>query len=421
MKGRLLALAWAMPPGVFPRALQVSRTLRQLGRQGWDVTVVTVDPRSEASRAADERLAAFYAETYRRIVVDPREETLRSPLWLRAWRKLAPPDDTREDNWLRRAGVAVRRELKAGRYDAFVSFAQPWNDHVVGLGIKRRFPDLPWLAHFSDPWVDSPYAQFADDMRRKAAEKAERAIIAAADAVAFINRHTADLVMRKYPEAWRSKVHLVPHATEPDLLSLLPAPSPRGDAMRVVHTGNFYGRRGPEAVLTAVAELASDPQVRGALRVEFVGNAEERHLRMAGEMGVGEMVAFCGKAGYLESLDRARNADLLLLMDAPAAVNVFLPSKIVDYIMLRRPILGITPAEGASAEALRGLGCAIVAPDDPAAIAAALRAGFARWRAGEEAFPLPDAAAAEAFHIERTTRQFEDTLRQAMDGRRRRR
>ncbi len=151
VKGRILALARMMPPLVFPRALQVSRTLRCLTRWGWDITVVTIEPQAEVSGSADDQLATFYKEAYRQIFVEPREDVQQSPLWLRAWRKKSPPNDIRANHWLRRTENVMRRELKAHSYDAMVTFAQPWIDHMVGLKIKRRHPNLPWVAHFSDP------------------------------------------------------------------------------------------------------------------------------------------------------------------------------------------------------------------------------------------------------------------------------
>jgi len=414
VKGRILALAWMMPPLVFPRSLQVSRTLKTLKQYGWSTSVITILPDAEPFGTQDQQLADLYAGCYRQIVLDPREDIRPSSWWLRVWRKAFRPQDVKVDNWIRRAGAALRKELKAGKYDVLVTFAQPWVDHLVGLEVKRRQPSLPWVVHFSDPWVDSPYAQFSSDEQKKQACRQERSIIEVADAVVFVNRYTADLVMAKYPAPWRSKVHLALHGYDNDLLKAVPENHPQEGFMRVVHIGNFYGQRNPELILSAIAELVKDFDARSCLKVEFVGHADDQFPLLARNLGLDGVVAFSGKAGYLDSLSLASRADLLLLIDAPAERNVFLPSKIADYLMLRKPILGITPLSGASADVLRKFGCPVVPPDDPAAIVTALRMALGRWLAGQGAASLPDPVEIAAFDIQQTTRDFERAIEVAI-------
>lgn len=407
MKGKLLALAWMMPPLVFPRSLQVSRTLKALGEMGWDTTVVTIVPEAEPLASVDHELARFYAGAYRKIIVETREEVEPSPWWIRVWRRINRVQDITVRNWKRRAGRILRAEIKAGQYDALITFAQPWVDHVVGVRIKRKYPAMPWIAHFSDPWVDSPYAHFATPEARDIAMRQEREIIELADTVIFVNQYTADLVMAKYPPAWRAKVHLVAHGFDDGLLPLVSQASRDNNCMKVVHTGNFYGHRSPEFILHAIRQLLVDADVRDHLRVDFIGHVEERFVAAASEMGLDGVVCFSGKADYLQSLAAAKNADLLLLVDAPAEKNVFLPSKIVDYFLLRRPILGITPASGPSANVLHDLGCPVVEPEDVTAISKALGEAFRRWQAGLQPQGMPMQENLEAFEIRQTTRDFE--------------
>ena len=416
IKGRILALSWMMPPLVFPRSMQVARTLKTLKQFGWCTTVITALPAAEPLAHQDRRLADLYIGCYRQIVLDPCEDTLPSPWWLRAWRQLFPPQDIKADNWIRRASTELQKELKVEKYDALVTFAQPWVDHLIGLEVKRRHPSLPWVVHFSDPWVDSPYIKFTSDKQKKQAWKQERCIIEVADAVIFVNRHMADFVMEKYPVSWRSKVHVVLHGYDNDLLESLPENSSQKKVMRIVYTGSFYGPRNPALILSAIAELVKDPEARSRLRFEFLGSVDKQFPLLACSLGLDGVVAFSPSAGYLDSLSLASRADLLLLIDAPAGHSVFLPSKIADYIMLRKPILGVTPISGASADVLRKLGCAVVPPDDREAIVQALRMALERWVAGMGTASLPHPVDAVMFDIQQTTRDFERAIEMAIHG-----
>lgn len=414
VKGRLLALSWAMPPLVFPRSLQISRLLKALRDLGWQSTIFTLLPDAESTALQDMELARAYEGYYELHGIDSRESAVPSPPWLRLWRRMRQPDNEDIDNWRRRAGRALRAELAQNRYDAVVTFAQPWVDHLVGLRIKRRYPSLPWVAHFSDPWVDSPFLQFASKKKEKLAREQERRIIEAADAVVFVTSQTADLVMTKYPATWRSKVEVVGHGYDNDLLKLIEPAATTSTKLRIVYTGSFYGKRNPSVVIRALGEFARDPTTRGHIEVDFIGNVGAELVSFTRDSGLGDFIYFHGAKQYIESLQAAAGADLLLVIDAPAEVSVFLPSKIFDYVMLRKPILGITPATGASADILRKLRCNVVPPDDVQAITAALRAAFMRWKMGQSAAPAPDSRAAEAYEIHRIAGVFARILERLM-------
>jgi hypothetical protein len=414
IKGKILALAWMMPPLVFPRSLQVSRALKALSQLGWETSVVTILPEAEPHATLDPKLEDLYEGCYRRIFVNPREDMQRSPLWLRLWRKFTRHENVLIDNWLRRAGKKLCEEVKHGHYSALVTFAQPWVDHLVGLEIKRQFPNLPWLVHFSDPWVDSPYFDLSDPVLVKRAHRQERNVINGADIVIFVNQRTADLVMAKYPESWRSKVRIVPHGYDLDILDVIAANTAPSEKMRIVYSGNFYALRNPGIFLQAVAKLVEDAEIKSLLQIEFVGYAGEEFETLATELGLAECVLFRGKGKYLASLEIAASADLLLILDAPAKNSVFLPSKIVDYLMLRKPILGVTPSSGATADVLRALDYPIVPPDDAQNIANELRKLFQCWRLGHLAVPFD--IQTKEFDIRETTIELEKALIQAIEN-----
>jgi hypothetical protein len=117
---------------------------------------------------------------------------------------------------------------------------------------------------------------------------------------------------------------------------------------------------------------------------------------------------------FLDSLEIAQSAHLLLVIDAPAEHSVFLPSKIVDYLALRRPILALTPPAGASARVLGGLGFPTVNPSDEEGILAMLREALRRWQNGQSATIVPPADGLRRYDIRDVVVDFEEALTYAM-------
>jgi glycosyltransferase involved in cell wall biosynthesis len=290
-----------------------------------------------------------------------------------------------------------------------VTFAQPWSDHLIGLRLKQS-GRLPWVAHFSDPWVDSPHAAGTRWQRRMSRDM-ERAVISRADAVVFVTIETADLVMRKYPDAWRRKVAVVPHGFDPRAIKRSGA-TRRPGPMRLVYTGRFYrGLRTPLALLRTLASLHRQQSLAGTIEVVFMGPSVDAFRPDAAALGIDFLVRFEPRRPKDEAARVAADADVLLVIDAPsAAPSVFLPSKLVDYLAFRKPILGLTPTPGASARLLMRLGLPVVAPDDEGAIAKTLATLLECWRAGTLDVPPEFDEVAAEFDIRRTTAELDAVL-----------
>ena len=388
---RLVGVSWCMPPALFPRSVQVARLLKGLTRLGWHSTIVTPTLATlPPTDTIDHDLGATYGSHYALVPVDGRREPAAASAVGR-WRQQLSGELALSDEalWIRRAARATIAAVRQQRADALVTFAQPWRDHLVGLEVRKRLRRLPWVAHFSDPWTDSIYSQLTGAERDQELQR-EAAVIAQADRVVFTNEHAASLVMRKYP-ASQAKARVVPHAMDADLLPAAGTPANR-DRFRLAHVGNLLvGRRTADALFDALVALGQRRRLDRELEVMFLGGGSgllDARVRVFVQR-LEPIVTFRERVPYRESLALMRDSDALLLIDAASDTNVFLPSKLVDYVMLGKPILALTPQAGASADALRRYGGTLVDPQDPAAIAAAIDDLLNRHHSGAIAHRAP--------------------------------
>lgn len=410
---RLLAISWEMPPLSGPRAVQVTRTLTALAAFGWRSRTVCFSPRSDRYqqdyRVSLETLSGGFASLV--PVPSPEEWFPVRALW-----RLAPPLKQFPDEkrvWMPGALRAARATLDAAPANVIVSFAQPWSDHLIGLRLARE-RGLPWVAHFSDPWVDGPYFS-AGTWRRRRAEAWERQVIETATRVVFVNAHARDRVMQKYPEAWLAKTAVVPQGFE------APRRAPEaalatGGPLRIVYTGRFYdGIRTPETFIEAMAVVNERIALRGRLEVHFIGAAMSAYARRAAARGLEHSAFFPGRVSPQHAHERAAGADVLLIIDAPSddGPSLFLPSKLIDYLPLRKPIIGLTPQKGPSADLLRELGYPVVDPRDVDGVANLLQdlVEHAGRRPGPSA---QHDAVSRRFELAETTRAFAAILDEAM-------
>ena len=403
-----------MPPVAVPRAIQIPRLLKALAALGWESTVVHSDiPLLSRYVPQDQTLVTVSQDSCQMVLASP--PLLMGPLRSRFGCRLLERLGWLEPLWRRAAAEVAERLLSWSRFDALVTFAQPWVDHLVGLDLCRK-TGIPWVAHFRS-WIDSPYLDRTDP-RISTWKAQEQAVVREASAVVFVTAQTAERVMEKYPPAWRSKAHVVPHGFDSSLLDLLKEPA-RTARLRILHTGSLYGIRTPRPFLQALADINATRPLAAELDVLFVGRTDQAYDRMSAEFGLEQVVRFHPHAPYLETLQLAASADILLAIDAPTEANsMFLPSKLVDYLMFRKPILGLTPPRGASANLLLGADCPVVPPDDVPMIQNAVSALLERWKSKKLGVTHQFERTCESHDINLVAQSFEMALDSAiMSGR----
>jgi hypothetical protein len=64
------------------------------------------------------------------------------------------------------------------------------------------------------------------------------------------------------------------------------------------------------------------------------------------KLGQGEYVKIIEPLSYSEAMQKMAKYDVLMILEAPLAKGIFLPSKLSDYAQLNKPILAISPAIG---------------------------------------------------------------------------
>lgn len=401
MSDPLLLLTYSFPPMAVPEA---ALSAKKLGGLRSDVDVVTIEP-WRSWMGDDHSLDGYVEDRFSSIQRVSRSQPLRVLPLGRLGPFVRMPDQFRLLNrrMLRRAEAT----LKGHR--ALVTWSQWHSIHLVGLALKKRHPDLPWIVQMSDPWSNNP---FLTEKRwvRAANERLEDQVLRHADLLMFPSAETAGLVVSGQDTAVRAKAHVVPHLFDPDLYP--GSGPPTGNRLIFRYLGAFYGPRSPEPLFQGLALLHQRSPARAErVTVELVGNVPHAALDSPAFRSLPSgSIELIGQVDYLTSLRLMREAHVLLVIDAPARLSVFLPSKLVDYVGARRPIVGITPP-GAARSLIERYGGWVADPSDAEQVAAALEAAVDA--VPHEGRPLPFGSDAVARDYDRS--QVSETVERLVD------
>ena len=262
--------------------------------------------------------------------------------------------------WYPFARKACEQILDQGwKADVIYASATPYTGLMVASNVGRRYR-IPWVGELRDLWTDNPYAH-----HRWLSRWLERRTLRTAAALVTVSEPLAETLRRKYD----CPCHVIMNGYDSeDYAALGPtrddvAPD---DHLRIVYTGQLYAGRRDPAMLFEV--LASDPQLRARVRVDFYGRNMGWVAERANQLGLADVVQVHAPVSRDAATMIQRQADVLLLLtwNNPLERGV-LTGKLFEYIGARRPILALGHVDGDAAELVRREGFGL-ASNDPADI-----------------------------------------------------
>jgi hypothetical protein len=410
----LLAISWWYPPLLGPRSIQVAKSLASLATRGWNVNVLTASlDQLPLGMVFDDDLLDRYAPEITIARSANRLGTRIGQFSGRLHQMLAPIPDG-QIFWARKAFKNLANNQQLDKYDVLASFGQPWSSHILGYDLAI-YSGLPWLAHFSDPWADNPYNDGLLTKQIQKMNELEKQTVLRANALVFTNQATVDLTMKKYDQKQLKKAVVIPHGFDRKLIEELADSKFHSDSnkLTLLHAGNIYGIRRPQFLFEALRLLKANSEIFEEIELVLLGaiSKDGHWKKLVQELDIAEMVRFEKRVRYFESLAIAKKADVLVTLDAPSdEQSVFLPSKLVDYLGVHRPVLGITPKQGVTADLLRSLNMPIADPENPNEIAEEIRKLHSLWKADRLKVDVNKSEIIDQYKIEATTDILERTL-----------
>lgn len=222
--------------------------------------------------------------------------------------------------------------------DIIYSRSFPLSSTLMAYKLQKEL-HVPWILHLSDPWTISPIHKLGSAQSWN--EKMEQKCFKSATKISFTSQQTIDLYVEKYPE-YKSKMMLFPNVF--DLEDKREKIYEFKDKIKVVYTGGFVEDRSPKYLFKAILELhKKNPDIVNEFEFIFAG-ALDRKNRALFQQDI-PSVKHVGLLSYSEAISLQEQADILLIVDTPfnnASDAMFLPSKILDYMLMKRRILALT-------------------------------------------------------------------------------
>ncbi len=275
-------------------------------------------------------------------------------------------------------GIALHR---VAGYDFVISRAGPESAHLAAMAFSRR-TGVPWVANWNDPIrqkMPAPYGGGAGGKLARSYQRFFRSVTRAADCHVFPSERQRRYMLQYLGEMTSGRSAVVPHVA----LALPEAAPPQGDSFVLCHAGRLTPERDPGPFLRGVRLFLERSGATRRTVLKFVGLDDVDLERRVREDGLEAVIELLGPMSYLETLETIAAGDVAVVIEAPCAEGIFLPSKVVDYAQTARPILAVSPRLGTVADLLGAHGGGLAVDClSMESVAAGIGDLFSAWEGG---------------------------------------
>ena len=383
---KVLMIAYQFPPMGGSGVQRTAKFVKYLREFDWEPVVLT---RSlKGMELTDESLLKDIppdVEIIRTKAYDPTSlpGILRLPGKF-AGRKLFIPDA--EMLWRYFTENTARNLVANGDIGIVYTTSYPYSDHILGLDLKKRFPDVPWVADFRDEWTKNPYLidNPHNPCRTAIEKKMEKNVLDNADVLItntpIMERHFIETDIK-----YSQKFNVIPNGFDSDDFPEV-REAPSNPSFTLTYAGLLYGRRKPDTFFEALSGLIKEGKIDSRnIRVNLIGNFKtadlKKRVRDFSLAGIVEIIPY---ADHDLCLDMLSGSDALLLIEGTGpGAEAFYTGKVFEYMRTGRPILAIIPEHGAAAGLIRETGTGLVSDyNDIENIKQNLYRLYENWRKG---------------------------------------
>lgn len=360
---RLLVITYYWPPAGGAGVQRWLKFSKYLPQSGWEPVILTVDPQFAAYPALDASLARDIRENievYRTKATD----------WFRLYasdKSKVPsggfavnPDNSPKGKisrfirgnffipdprrgWNKFAFKKACELIETREISHIVTTSPPHSTQLIGLHLKKRFPEITWIADLRDAWTDIYYYKLFYPSKISAAIDAgyERRVLSNADRIIIVGKNLAETFSSKIKEAG-GKIRIIPNGYDEDDFKSVQMTLPERFTITYIGTiSEAYPINAFIKALSAIEKSGHDFLLR------FVGNIPgEMKTRIEGSVSR-EKTKFLSYAEHPEAIKLLASSSLLLLIiPSTKKENAITPGKLFEYIATGKPVLYIGPVDG---------------------------------------------------------------------------
>ena len=243
--------------------------------------------------------------------------------------------------WVKPSIKFLSKKLKEEKITHIISTGPPHSMHLIALGLKKKNPNLKWIADFRDPWSELDLLDEFNLTRRSRSkyQKLEREVLYNSDVCLTVSETWLD----SFKRLGSRNVKLITNGFDEDDFNVL---KKEDDTFVIGHFGLLNHLRNPKNLWKTLNEICDEnPEFNEKLEIRLSGNIDTEVLQSITQyFHLKSKLRVLGYLSHKEVLNEYNNSSILLLLlfNSESGKGNY-PGKIFEYFASQRPILAFGP------------------------------------------------------------------------------
>lgn len=242
--------------------------------------------------------------------------------------------------WVEPSVKFLEQYLKINNIDVVVTSGPPHSMHLIGLQLKKKLPNLKWIADFRDPWTEISYYKHLKLTTKS--DKKHRQLESAVFKNADITLATSYTDAENFRKNGANAFCITNGFDESDASQTL-----KQDEFTLSYIGVLEQLRNPENLWKTLDDLVkTNTDFADNFKLKFVGRIDDKILYSIENSSLKNHIDNLGYLSHDKAIDQMANSSMLLITNFPNdSSKGIIPGKIFEYLATGKQIISFGPKE----------------------------------------------------------------------------
>lgn len=247
--------------------------------------------------------------------------------------------------WVKPSVKFLEQYLKENQIEVVVTSGPPHSLHLIGLHLKKKLPNLKWIADFRDPWTEISYYKHLK--LTKSSDQKHRQLESEVFRNADITLATSYTDAENFRKNGANAICITNGFDESDSNTQTLKSSNIQAKFTLSYIGVLEQLRNPENLWKALNDLVTEnEEFAEKFTLKFAGRIDDKILNSIEHSNLKNHILNLGYLSHDKAIEEMQTSEILLITNFPNdSSKGIIPGKIFEYLATGKQIISFGPKD----------------------------------------------------------------------------